>query len=70
MSAGRRSKNGFTGWQMAKKALDKRSGITGWTIHDLRRSFARGLRVAEALDYRRQGHSYGSPASPESPTEA
>jgi integrase len=27
----------------AKAALDKRSGVTGWTLHDLRRTFASGL---------------------------
>jgi integrase len=28
---------GFTGWARAKSALDKRSGVTGWRLHDMRR---------------------------------
>jgi integrase len=29
----------FNGWSKSKKALDKLSGVTGWTLHDLRRKF-------------------------------
>src|SRR5262249_39893208 len=29
--------NGFTGWARAKRNLDKRAGVTGWTLHDFRR---------------------------------
>jgi len=38
---GRRSK-GFTAWSWkeSKPALDARSGVTGWTVHDIRRSVA------------------------------
>jgi integrase len=32
-----RGNGGFQGWQRAKADLDERSGITGWTHHDLRR---------------------------------
>src|SRR5262249_30349011 len=28
---------GFSGWSRAKRELDRRAGITGWVIHDLRR---------------------------------
>ena len=28
---------GFSGWTRAKRALDQRSGVSGWTHHDLRR---------------------------------
>jgi integrase len=28
---------GFSGWSRAKRELDARSGISGWTLHDLRR---------------------------------
>lgn len=35
----RRSVKPFNGWSKAKAALDKRSGVTGWTLHDLRRTF-------------------------------
>jgi integrase len=29
----------FSGWSKCKKALDKRSGVNGWRLHDLRRTF-------------------------------
>jgi integrase len=35
----------FNGWSKAKANLDKLSGVEGWTIHDLRRTFA--TRLAE-----------------------
>lgn len=35
----------FSGWSKGKSDLDKASGITGWTLHDLRRTFA--TRLAE-----------------------
>jgi len=31
---------GFANWGEGKKALDERSGVRGWTVHDLRRSVA------------------------------
>jgi integrase len=33
----------FNGWSKSKKALDKLSGVTGWTLHDLRRTFKTNL---------------------------
>lgn len=30
----------FNGWSKAKKRIDTVTGVTGWTIHDLRRTFA------------------------------
>jgi integrase len=33
----------FNGWSKAKTDLDKASGVTNWTLHDLRRTFATGL---------------------------
>jgi integrase len=49
-------------WTKAKRILDRESGITGWTIHDLRRTVATGLQklgvqlpVTEAI----LGHSGG-----------
>ena len=30
--------NSWKGWSNAKAQLDKRSGVTGWTLHDLRRT--------------------------------
>jgi integrase len=29
----------FNGWSKAKAALDEASGVTGWTLHDLRRTY-------------------------------
>ena len=34
----------FNGWSKAKAQLDKDSGVTGWRIHDLRRTLATGLQ--------------------------
>jgi integrase len=36
---GRTRDSGFSGWSRCKQRLDERSGVTGWTLHDLRRSF-------------------------------
>ncbi len=33
----------YNGFGKAKSRLDKDSGVTGWTLHDLRRTFASGL---------------------------
>ena len=33
----------LNGWSKSKVALDEISGITGWTLHDLRRTFATRL---------------------------
>src|SRR5580693_6879988 len=30
-------------WSLHKSALDQRSGVSGWTIHDLRRTAATGM---------------------------
>lgn len=35
--------NPFNGWSKSKSALDKLSGVTGWTLHDLRRTYATNL---------------------------
>ena len=35
----------FNGWSKSKQTLDEASGVTGWTLHDLRRTFA--TRLAE-----------------------
>jgi integrase len=52
-----------TNWSRAKKTLDEASGVTGWIIHDLRRTAATGLQklgtpltVTEAI----LGHTAGS----------
>jgi integrase len=63
---GARADKGFTNWNEAKIALDKRSGVTGWTIHDLRRTAATGMadlgiqpHVIEALLNHVSGHKAG-----------
>ena len=33
----------FNGWSKCSPKLAKRSGVTGWVLHDLRRTFASGL---------------------------
>ena len=35
----------FSGWSKSKKLLDEISGVEGWTLHDLRRTFS--TRLAE-----------------------
>jgi integrase len=39
------SGNPFNGWSKSKAVFDKVSGVTDWTLHDLRRTFA--TRLAE-----------------------
>ena len=34
----------FNGWSKAKAALDAKSGVTDWRLHDLRRTVATGLQ--------------------------
>jgi integrase len=34
----------FGGWSKAKSALDAASGVSGWWLHDLRRTSATGLQ--------------------------
>jgi integrase len=34
---------GFNGWANGKRALDARSGVTGWTLRDIRRSVDTGM---------------------------
>jgi integrase len=34
----------YGGWSKSKSELDKASGVTGWRIHDLRRTLATGLQ--------------------------
>jgi integrase len=34
----------YSGWSKSKERLDKRSGVSGWTLHDLRRTVATGLQ--------------------------
>jgi integrase len=34
------AEHGFQRWSASKRELDKRAGVTGWTVHDLRRTAA------------------------------
>ncbi|HEV7909731.1 MAG TPA: integrase arm-type DNA-binding domain-containing protein [Methylocella sp.] len=55
----------FNGWGKAKVALDKRSGVTNWRLHDLRRTAATGLqRLGVRLEVTEQvlNHVSGSRA--------
>jgi len=38
-----KSSTPFNGWSKSKVALDKLSGVTGWTLHDIRRTVASNL---------------------------
>jgi integrase len=40
---GARSRDGFTAWDKGKAELDARSGVSGFVLHDLRRSFSTKL---------------------------
>jgi len=40
---GSHSSLGFVNWDLSKRALDARSGVTGWTPHDLRRTLSTRL---------------------------
>ena len=39
----KKSTRPFSGWSKSKKALDQASGVTGWTLHDLRRTYRSNL---------------------------
>jgi integrase len=52
-----------SGWSKAKRALDEASGVTGWRLHDLRRTVATGLqRLGQKLEVIEAvlGHTSGS----------
>jgi integrase len=55
----------FNGWGKAKAALDAKSGVTNWRLHDLRRTMATGLqRLGVRLEVTEQvlNHVSGSRA--------
>jgi integrase len=63
---GARSNDGFTGWDDQKEALDERSGVIGWTLHDIRRSVATKLadigvqpHIIEQILNHQSGHKAG-----------
>jgi integrase len=62
---GQRS-HGFTAWVQGKRALDERSGVRGWTVHDLRRTVATKMadigvqpHIIEAALNHHSGHRAG-----------
>jgi integrase len=62
---GERGAGGFAGWTSNKSALDTRSGVTDWVLHDIRRSVATGmanLGVAPHIIEEILGHSGGHKA--------
>jgi integrase len=55
----------FNGWSAAKVALDAKSGVTDWRLHDIRRTVATGLqRLGVRLEVTEQvlNHVSGSRA--------
>jgi integrase len=60
------SSQGFRNWDVAKKNLDQRCGVTSWTHHDLRRTVATGMaeleidpHIVEAVLNHVSGHKSG-----------
>jgi integrase len=53
----------FNGWPKHKEVFDKACGVTGWTLHDLRRTFATNLaalKVPPHIVERLLNHKFGS----------
>ena len=62
---GQRS-HGFTAWVQGKRALDERSGVQDWTVHDLRRTVATKMadigvqpHIIEQILNHQSGHKAG-----------
>src|SRR5262249_48946349 len=63
---GTRSDGGYSTWDDEKQALDARSGVTGWKLHDVRRSVATKMayigimpHVVEEILAHTSGHKRG-----------
>jgi integrase len=63
---GERAARGFTRWYEYKLLLDQRSGVSDWTLHDLRRSAATGMatigiqpHIIEQILNHQSGHKRG-----------
>lgn len=57
----------FNGWGKAKGELDKRSGVTGWTHHDLRRTYSTlmaQIGVSQIIVEKLLNHVSGGSQSP------
>jgi integrase len=53
----------FNGWPKSKEAFDHASGVSNWTLHDLRRTVATGLAALEVPPHiieRLLNHKFGS----------
>lgn len=53
----------FNGWGKSKEAFDAACGVSGWTLHDLRRTYATklaALKVAPHIVERLLNHKFGS----------
>jgi integrase len=48
---GERSSAGFQSWDTHKTELDKRAGVTGWQLRDIRRSVATGMADLRVLPH-------------------
>ena len=58
--------DGFTGWVKGKRALDEGSGVSAWTVHDIRRSVATRMadlgvqpHIIEQILNHQSGHKAG-----------
>jgi len=63
---GERSPNGFTSWDAHKTELDRRSGVAGWELRDIRRSVATKMadlgiqpHIIEQILNHQSGHKAG-----------
>jgi hypothetical protein len=63
---GARGAGGYADWTMGKRGIDQRSGVTGWTIHDIRRSVATKMgdigiapHIIETILNHQSGHKRG-----------
>ncbi|MGI9509639.1 MAG: site-specific integrase, partial [Geminicoccaceae bacterium] len=59
-------KGAFSGWSQAKMRLDRRSGVSGWRVHDFRRTVVTGMaelgvqpHIIEAAVNHLSGHRAG-----------
>ena len=63
---GERGAVGFSAWSRGKRALDERSGVSDWTVHDIRRTVATRMadlgvqpHIIEAALNHQSGHKRG-----------
>ena len=62
LTSGRRGDKPVSGFSVAKRRLDKLSGVTGWRLHDLRRTAGTNmarLKVADSTISRVMNHAEG-----------